>query len=109
MEPFVVFLSVLNLMPMGDACIALGGSTLPRPGRCKHPHPAPHRPRPYAIQAAPNGIPPKYLPLQGSPAGERDLQPSQRFFASGVAPAAGFGAVFAGGTPSQFLFLRLFV
>src|SRR6266852_7402782 len=32
----------------GDACIALGGSTLPQPGRCKHPHPAPHRPRPYA-------------------------------------------------------------
>ncbi len=27
----------------GDACIALGGSTLPQPGRCKHPHPAPTR------------------------------------------------------------------
>src|SRR5260370_2243395 len=45
----------------GDACIALGGSTLPRPGRCKHPLPtrlspqliaSPHgdhqRPPPYA-------------------------------------------------------------
>src|SRR5216684_9034176 len=38
-------------------------------GRCKHPRPAPHRPRPYAIQAAPNGIPPKYLPLQGGMGG----------------------------------------
>src|SRR5579864_6172217 len=30
----------------GDACIALGGSTLPRPGRCKHPLPTSAPPPP---------------------------------------------------------------
>ncbi len=30
----------------GDACIALGGRTLPRPGRCKHPRPTSAPPPP---------------------------------------------------------------
>src|SRR6266852_4379191 len=30
----------------GDACIALGGRTLPRPGRCKHPLPTSAPPPP---------------------------------------------------------------
>ncbi len=39
----------------GDACIALAGQAFSHRGRCKHP-------LPYAIKAAPNGIPPKNLP-----------------------------------------------
>ncbi len=33
-----------------------------------------HHPRPYAIQAAPNGVPPKYLPLR-SPWGRETVYP----------------------------------
>ncbi len=48
----------------GDACIALAGVALSHRGRCKHPHPAPLLPRPYAIQATPKWIPPQKLPLR---------------------------------------------
>ncbi len=50
----------------GDACIALVGVACSHHGRCKHPRPAPHHPRPYASQVAPNVILLKTYPCKAT-------------------------------------------